>query len=176
LSINKIRKEIDQLDSQILELINTRLAKVKTIGELKTKERAPIYRPEREKEILDRLALLNKGPLNERAIESIFLEIFAVSRNLELPEKVSYLGPPGSFSHQAAVMRFGAMNEYVALPTIRSVFENLDTGRAKFGVIPMENNQQGVVSETVFLLEEFDLKIVGKATYSFIAPNLISAA
>ncbi len=135
---------------------------VKEIGALKKQAQTPIYRPEREKEIIDRLIASNEGALDRRAVEAIFLEIFAVSRNFEMPERVSYLGPFGSFSHQAAELRFGAMNEYLPLSSIRSVFETVDTERSKYGVIPIENNQEGVVSETVYLLEEFEVQIVAE--------------
>ena len=102
------------------------------------------------------------GPQSREAIDAIFFEIFAVSRNLELPERVSYLGPEGSFTHQAAEGRFGAMSEYLVLPTIHSVFESVETGRAKFGVVPIENNQEGIVVETVDFLREKNLSIVAE--------------
>ena len=142
--------------------MNQRMKIVKEIGALKKQDQTPIYRPEREKEIIDRLIASNEGALDRRAVEAIFLEIFAVSRNFEMPERVSYLGPFGSFSHQAAELRFGAMNEYLPLSSIRSVFETVDTERSKYGVIPIENNQEGVVSETVYLLEEFEVQIVAE--------------
>jgi chorismate mutase/prephenate dehydratase len=100
--------------------------------------------------------------LTQNALEAIFLELFAVSRNFELPEKVAYLGPEGSFTHQAAESRFGGVSEYFPLNSIRSVFEAVDTNRASYGVVPIENNQQGVVSETVGYMVEFDLKIVAE--------------
>lgn len=162
MSLEELRKEIDQLDNQILSIINQRMEIVKQIGAIKKKDQSPVYRPAREKEIIERLVRDNKGLLDQRAVEAIFLEIFAVSRNFELPERVSYLGPFGSFCHQAAELRFGAMNDYLPLSSIRSVFETVDTERSKYGVIPIENNQEGVVSETVYLLEELDVQIVAE--------------
>lgn len=162
MNIGKLRKEIDALDDQLLELLNKRMTVVKSIGDLKRVSNAVIYRPEREKAILDRLIEKNHGLLNKSAIEAIFLEIFAVSRNIELPEKIAYLGPDGSFTHQAAESRFGAMSDYFALSSIKAVFETVATERAKFGVIPIENNQEGVVIETMDLLEAFDLKIAAE--------------
>jgi chorismate mutase/prephenate dehydratase len=136
---------------------------VKEVGNLKRTTNTVIYRPEREKSIIDRLAALNQGKLlNRSAIEAIYLEIFAVSRNLELPERISYLGPEGSFTHQAAESRFGAMSDYVSLPSIRSVFESVDTGRVRFGVVPIENNREGIVNETIDLLYELDIHIVAE--------------
>ncbi|GAB3700955.1 prephenate dehydratase [Spirosoma flavus] len=163
MSLESLRNEIDALDDQLLNLLNQRMELVRRVGELKRSTNAVIYRPEREKQILDRLHEQNSGLLNREAIEAIFLEIFAVSRNLELPERVAYLGPEGSFTHQAAESRFGAMSTYVALPTIRSVFESVETGRVRFGVVPIENNQEGVVSEAIDLLLEKDLAIAAEA-------------
>src|SRR5690606_1508080 len=107
-----------------------------------------------------------KGLLKRSAIEAIFLEIFAISRNLELPERIAYLGPEGSFTHQAAESGFGAMSEYMPISSIASVFEAVATGRARFGVIPIENNQEGVVAETIDLLGQTDLKIVAEIALS----------
>ncbi|MFA0961908.1 prephenate dehydratase [Roseivirga sp. BDSF3-8] len=160
--LDSLRKEIDTLDSQLLELLNQRMEVVRKVGEFKKVNRAVIYRPEREKAILDRLTSLNHGLLNRQAIEAIFLEIFAVSRNIELPEKISYLGPEGSFTHQAAESRFGAMSEYLPVETISSVFDMVETGRARFGVVPIENNREGVVTETFECLTRTDLNIVAE--------------
>lgn len=162
MELQDLRNRIDGLDDQLLGILNERMELVKKVGELKRSSQSIIYRPEREKQILDRLAKHNDGLLTRQAIDAIFFEIFAVSRNLELPERVSYLGPEGSFTHQAAEGRFGAMSEYLVLPTIHSVFESVETGRAKFGVVPIENNQEGIVVETVDFLREKNLSIVAE--------------
>lgn len=166
MSLEELRNQIDSLDNQMLEILNKRMEVVKHVGELKKSTQTVIYRPEREKQIVDRLDSMNNGLLNRAAIEAIYLEIFAVSRNLELPERIAYLGPEGSFTHQAAESRFGAMSDYLALPNIRSVFESIDTGRARFGVVPIENNLEGIVKETIDLLNETDLKIVAEVAIS----------
>lgn len=166
MTLESLRTEIDAIDNQLLTLLNQRMELVKKVGEFKRTTNTVIYRPEREKQILDRLNGQNDGLLNRQAIEAVFLEIFAVSRNLELPERVAYLGPEGSFTHQAAESRFGAMSAYMALPTIRSVFESVETGRVRFGVVPIENNQEGVVSEAIDLLLEKDLRIAAEAELS----------
>ncbi|MDJ1470938.1 prephenate dehydratase [Xanthocytophaga flava] len=158
----KLRYTIDSLDEQILHLLNQRLDVVKKVGELKRANNSIIYRPEREKSIVDRLTQLNSGLLTRPAIEAIFQEIFAVARNIELPERIAYLGPEGSFTHQAAESRFGAISEYMAMGSIRSVFESVETERARFGIVPIENNQEGSVIETIDLLSEKDVKIVAE--------------
>jgi chorismate mutase / prephenate dehydratase len=163
LTLEQLRQQIDECDNAMLEILNRRMSIVKQVGELKKTTNTVIYRPEREKQIIDRLADLSNGLMSRPAIEAIYLEIFAVSRNLELPERIAYLGPEGSFTHQAAESRFGAMSDYLALPTIRSVFESVQTQRARFGVVPIENNQEGIVKETIDLLKETDLKIVAEA-------------
>lgn len=161
LKLDTLRKNIDDIDDQIISLLNQRMAHVKSIGDLKRVKREVIYRPEREKAILERL-YVQEGLLTRKAIDAIFLEIFAVSRNLELPEKIAFLGPVGSFTHQAAESRFGAMSEYLSFGSIKSVFQAVDTGKTRFGVVPIENNQEGIVSETLDLLESLDLKIAAE--------------
>ncbi|MES2731633.1 MAG: prephenate dehydratase [Bacteroidota bacterium] len=162
MTLEDLRNQIDSLDTQLLDLLNQRMHVVKQVGDLKKANNALIYRPEREKAILDRLYSLNNGLLNKPAIEAIFLEIFAVARNIELPERIAYLGPEGSFTHQAAEIRFGAMSEYMPLGSIRSVFESVETRRVRFGVVPIENNSEGIVRETVDLLQETDIRIVAE--------------
>ncbi|MFN8356493.1 MAG: chorismate mutase [Spirosomataceae bacterium] len=162
MTLEDLRNQIDQVDNQLLGLLNARMEVVKQVGELKRSTQTGIYRPEREKSIVDRLDKMSNGLLSREAIEAIFLEIFAVARNIELPERVAFLGPEGSFTHQAAESRFGSMSEYDALPTIRSIFEAVETGRAKFGVVPIENNQEGIVFETIDQLNQKDINIAAE--------------
>lgn len=164
-SLQECRDAIDILDNEILELLNKRMHIVEEVGRIKNASGGAIYRPEREKAIIERLSNLSKqngGLLNQKAIEAIFLEIFAVARNLELPEKVAYLGPEGSFTHQAAESRFGAMSDYISLNSIYSVFKTLEAGRAKFGVVPIENSRDGIVGETLDFLANSSIKIVSE--------------
>lgn len=157
-----IRKSIDKIDDQILQLLVNRMNLVDEIGKLKRDSNTAIYHPDREKEIIERLSQQNTGRLSKSAIEAIYLEIFGVSRNLELPEIISFLGPEGSFTHQAAESRFGAVADYISLPSIHSVFDSVETGRAKYGVIPIENNQEGMVKETLDLLLEKNVFIISE--------------
>lgn len=164
-TLEACREMIDTIDERLLALINERMQVVHRVGEIKNESGAPIYRPEREKAILRRLEQLNEaegGLLNGAAIEAIFLEIFAVARNLELPERVAYLGPEGTFTHQAAESRFGAMSEYLAMSTISGVFKAVESGRVKFGVVPIESRTDGVVGETLDLLAISPMKIVAE--------------
>jgi chorismate mutase/prephenate dehydratase len=136
---------------------------VHKVGELKNTTGAPIYRPEREQAILNRLKSQNKGKLTDAAIDALFLEMFAVARNLELPEGVAFLGPEASFTHQAAESKFGAMSAYLPIGSIKGVFREVAKGTAKFGVIPIENSSTGIVSDTISCLDEYDLKIIAEA-------------
>jgi chorismate mutase/prephenate dehydratase len=161
-TLEELRSRIDEIDNKLIDILNERMSIIREIGEFKRNSKTAIYRPEREKSIIDRLYAQHQGLLSHAAIEAIFMEIFAISRNFELPELVAYLGPEGSFTHQAAESRFGAMSEYLALDSIRSVFEAVDTGRARFGVVPLENNQEGVVNETIDLLGSTELHIIAE--------------
>ena len=164
-TLDDCRNAIDAIDNEILELLNKRMKVVERVGEIKHNTGTAVYRPEREKDIIDRLTKLSlesSGVLNKGAIEAIFLEVFAVSRNLELPERIAYLGPEGSFTHQAAESRFGGMSDYLSLGSIHSVFKTLEAGRAKFGVVPIENSRDGIVGETLDLLAKSSVKIVAE--------------
>jgi chorismate mutase/prephenate dehydratase len=160
--LEDLRKEIDGIDDQLIKLLNKRINIVREVGERKRKTKSTIYRPEREKAIIERLVKNHQGPLTRAAVEAIFLEIFAVSRNYELPERIAYLGPEGSFTHQAAESRYGAMSDYIPLESIASVFEAVATERARFGVVPIENNQEGTVQETIDFLGVHQLNIAAE--------------
>ncbi|NVJ52374.1 MAG: chorismate mutase [Campylobacteraceae bacterium] len=160
--LTELRDKLDSIDNTLLELVNERMDIVHQVGLLKAQSGGAIYRPEREKAIIDRLESLNKGKLNRAAIEALFLEIFAISRNIELPENVAYLGPEGSFTHQAAEGRFGAMSSYVSISSIKGIFREVDTKKAKFGVVPIENSSNGIVTDTINCFKKYDLKIVAE--------------
>jgi len=162
MTLDELRVKIDIIDDTLLELYNERMELVHQVGELKNTTGAPIYRPEREQSILNRLKSQNKGRLTDAAIDALFLEMFAVARNLELPEGVAYLGPEASFTHQAAESKFGAMSTYLPMASIHAIFREVDKGIAKFGVIPIENSSNGIVSDTINCLSEYDLKIIAE--------------
>eukprot|EP01029_Cantina_marsupialis_P015355 TRINITY_DN33693_c0_g2_i3.p1 TRINITY_DN33693_c0_g2~~TRINITY_DN33693_c0_g2_i3.p1 ORF type:complete len:356 (-),score=78.15 TRINITY_DN33693_c0_g2_i3:185-1252(-) len=160
--LNELRDQLDSIDNELLELINKRMELVHQVGVVKAQSGGAIYRPEREKAIIDRLNSMNKGKLNRKAIEALFLEIFAISRNIELPENIAFLGPEGSFTHQAAEARFGAMSSYISIGSIKGVFREVSTKKAKFGVIPIENSSNGIVSDTINCLSNYNLKIIAE--------------
>ena len=163
--LNELRKEIDKIDEELLTLLNRRMEVVRKVGELKNSTNAPIYRPEREKEIINRLTKISNfqnGLLKREDIEAIFLEIFATSRNLERTERVAFLGPLGTFTHQAAESRFGATGKYLPLLNIEAVFKSVSFKESKYGVVPIENNTEGIVGVTLDSLRKYDVKIVNE--------------
>ena len=166
MNIKELRTKIDKIDSDILQYLDDRMDFVHEIGLIKSASKESVYRPEREKEIIERLSALSKGKLNTESIKAIFQEIFAAARNIELPERVAYLGPEGSFTHQAAESNFGSQSEYLPLNSIKAVFDSLNSKKAKYGIIPLENNQEGIVQETVDFLGVSKLKIISELTLS----------
>ncbi len=162
MTLDELRVQIDDIDDTLLKLYNKRMDLVHKVGEVKNTTGAPIYRPEREQAILNRLKAKNNGKLTNAAIDALFLEMFAVARNLELPEGVAYLGPEASFTHQAAESKFGAMSEYLPIGSIQGIFREVEKGTAKFGVIPIENSSNGIVSDTINCLDEYNLKIIAE--------------
>ncbi len=165
IELSKLRETLDGIDDQVLDLLNQRMETVHKVGLVKAKSGGAIYRPEREKSIIQRLTKRSQdtnGLLNKSAIEALFLEIFAISRNLELPENIAYLGPEGSFTHQAAESRFGAMSSYLPIGSIKGVFREVASGKARFGVIPIENSSNGIVSDTITCFGEYELKIIAE--------------
>jgi len=163
--LKKLRDTLDSVDDEILQLLNKRMETVHKVGALKAQSGGAIYRPEREKSIIERLykqSLKSQNGLNKSAIEALFLEIFAISRNLELPENIAYLGTEGSFTHQAAESRFGATSAYLPIRSIKGVFREVANGKAKFGVVPIENSSNGIVNDTITSFQNNDLKIIAE--------------
>lgn len=174
MDIKNIREKIDNIDNELAKLLNNRMKYVKQIGKLKQISQGSIYRPEREKQIIERLASQNHEMLNKEEIEAIFLEIFATSRKIEMPEVVAYLGPKGSYTHQIARSRFGCMQTYLPLSSINAVFKVLSNKEAKYGIVPIENSTDGVVGITLDCLGiDENIKIVAecnmKIHHSFIS-------
>ena len=176
MTLSECRDAIDALDDNLLELLTKRMEVVQEVGRIKHKDGSAIYRPEREQQILERLNSQSEGVLTDSAIEAIFLEIFAAARNMERPERVACLGPEGSFTHQAAESRFGALCDYLPMESIHSVFKAVEAKRAKFAVVPIENNTDGVVGETLDLLAKSELKIVAELSMAIHLSFVTSAS
>ncbi|MFQ5735430.1 MAG: prephenate dehydratase [Thermodesulfobacteriota bacterium] len=157
--IDSLRAGIDEIDQQILDLLNRRASLVIDIGKAKTDEKSDFYVPEREQEIFRRLEERNKGPFPTRALKSVFREIMSASLSIERPLKVAFLGPNATFTHQACLTKFGASGEFIPKKDIADVFDDVEKGRAEFGVVPIENSTEGVVSHTLDMFVTSQLRI-----------------
>lgn len=166
INFGSLRKDIDKIDDEILKLLDKRMGIVKEIGRIKLQSNTPIYHPKREQEILARLKKSNKKNITDRGVESIYQEIFSTSRYLELPERIAYLGPIGSFTHQVAVSRFGKLSEYISSTNIETIIKSVANKSVKYGVLPIENNSNGIVAESLDFLAKYDVKIVSEANLS----------
>jgi chorismate mutase/prephenate dehydratase len=157
--LEALRKQIDDLDKQIVELLNRRAEVVVSVGRTKAASGGQIYAPDREKAVLDHVAEMNKGPLPQRTLQAIYRELMSGSFALEKPLRVGYLGPEGSFSHMAATRKFGASIEYLPLADIRAVFAETGKGHIDLGVVPIENSVGGGVIDTMDAFVEHDVRV-----------------
>ena len=160
MSLQKIRKKIDELDKKILSFLNERAKASREIGKLK--EGHGIYAPHREKEVLTRLKSLNKGPLTSEAIDAIYREVMSFSISLEKKVSIAYLGPAVTYTHQAAQKKFGSSVAYSPSASISDVFADVGNGRCEYGVVPVENSTEGAVNHTLDLFIDSEIKIYGE--------------
>ncbi|MDX9910523.1 MAG: prephenate dehydratase [Phycisphaerales bacterium] len=144
-----LRKKIDAMDKKLVALLNERAGLVVQVGELKRATGVPIYAPHRESEVLTRAMSRNAGPLPNRSIEGIFRELMSGSFALERPLRIGYLGPRGSYSHQAARMQFGSSVDFEDLHSIEGVFTEVRRGHVDYGLVPIENSIGGGIVETL---------------------------
>jgi chorismate mutase / prephenate dehydratase len=175
MGIEEFRRQIDAIDSQILELLNRRAEVVVRIGEEKAKGNIAYHSPQREEEIMDRLTRESAGPFPARALKAVYREILSACLSLEQPLKVAYLGPQATFTHMACMKRFGLLAEYVPLRGIGEVFGEVEKGKADYGVVPVENSTEGVVSHTLDMFVDSDLKICGEILMD-VSHHLLSKA
>ena len=163
-TLPELRTEIDTLDAQVLTLLSRRAALANEVGEIKRIEGSPVFRPEREAQVVLGLQGNNPGPLKNAGVAHIWREIMSACRALEAPQRVAFLGPAGTFSEQAAVQFFGSGVEHVPCVSFDEVFHAAASGRADFGVVPVENNTEGVVTRSLDLLLNSPLHIVGEVS------------
>tara|TARA_B100001173_G_scaffold148185_1_gene128548 strand:- start:210 stop:1271 length:1062 start_codon:yes stop_codon:yes gene_type:complete len=159
-NLNKLRTDIDNIDNKLLDLLSKRAAVAQEVGKLKND--GIIYRPEREAQVLSKLLKNNNGPLSNESITNIFNSIISNCRALEKKLSVSFLGPLGTFSEEATIRQFGENIETVPTNSIDEVFNDVQSGIAHYGVVPVENSTEGAISRTLDLLLTKDLKICGE--------------
>ncbi|HXZ91773.1 MAG TPA: prephenate dehydratase, partial [Burkholderiales bacterium] len=158
--IGKLRGEIDTVDDELLALFNRRAELARRIGDLKGGD--PAYRPEREAQILRRVAQSNPGPLAGERVAALFREVISACRAMELELRVAYLGPEGTFSEQAVRKHFGRAVEALPASSVDDVFRRCESGAVQFAVVPVENSTEGAVGRTLDLLLVTPLKICGE--------------
>lgn len=162
MNIPEHRKAIDKLDAKIIKLLNERTQHVLEIGAIKLKAGEEIYAPHRELSVLQRICRLNKGPIANESLRAIYREIMSSALSLQKTMRIAYLGPEATFTHQAAIRRFGSSLRYCPHKTITDVFNEVSKNRADYGVVPIENSTEGVVTHTLDMFVDSDLKIVSQ--------------
>jgi chorismate mutase/prephenate dehydratase len=160
--LDPYRKKIDEADAEIVRLLNERLCAAREIGRLKQESNAPVYVPAREQQVFDKVMAMNEGPMSDAHLRAIYREIMSAAISLELESSIAYLGPPTTFSHQAALSKFGQSLRYLSCDTIEQVFEEVEKENAQYGVIPIENSIQGGVTTTQDRLTRTPLKIIAE--------------
>jgi len=162
--LQQLRARIDAVDRELLAALNRRAALALQVGEIKKREGSPVFRPEREAQVIDGLKAVNPGPLAADSVAPIWREIMSACRALETPQRVAYLGPAGTFSEQAALGYFGSSIVRVPCTSIDEVFRATSGGAADFGVVPVENSTEGVVARSLDLFLHTPLAIVGETS------------
>jgi len=162
MNIPEHRKAIDKLDAKIVKLLSERTQHVLEIGAIKLKAGEEIYAPHRELAVLQRLCRLNQGPITDESLRAIYREIMSSALSLQKTMRITYLGPEATFTHQAAIRRFGSSLRYQPQKTITDVFNEVSKNRADYGVVPIENSTEGVVTHTLDMFVDSDLKIVSQ--------------
>ncbi len=171
--LDKLRQQIDQVDDQILDFLNQRAEIVISVGKAKEGSQGSFYVPSREKAIYERLSELNPGPFPNEAVCKVFREIISASLNMERPMRVAFLGPQSTFTHQATMQQFGLSAQLVPLKSIPAVFEEVERGRAHYGVVPVENSTEGVVNHTLDMFFDSELQMIAEVMLE-ISHNLLS--
>lgn len=174
-NLKKHRDVIDSLDEQIVALLGKRFETAQHIVHEKMKTNSPVYRPVREQAIFDKVARLNTTHVDDVYLQNIYREIMSATIRMEKFLKISYLGPQGTYTHQAALKKFGHSLELVEQKSIAAVFRSVSTGEAQYGIVPLENSIEGIVNSTLDLMLDYDLQIYSEVFLS-IHHNLIGSA
>ncbi|MFZ2446818.1 MAG: prephenate dehydratase [Syntrophobacteraceae bacterium] len=171
----KIRDDIDRVDSDLLRLLSKRMELATEVGRIKASKGLPLFHPEREELIFQRLAQMNPGPLTEQSLRSIYREIFAASRLLQYSLTVAFLGPEWTYSHLASLALFGHSASYLPCISLEEVFDSFLKSKAHLAVIPIENSLQGGIGHSMDLLYEREVRVMSEC-YLEIAHHLCGVA
>lgn len=161
-TLSELRTQIDAVDQELLVLLNRRAALAHEVGEIKKLEGSAVFRPEREAQVIHGLQQANRGDLKNDSVAVIWREIMSACRALEAPHRVAYLGPAGTFSEEAALRFFGSSIHAIPCANFDEVFHATTAGSAEYGVVPVENSTEGVVTRSLDLLLNAPLHIVGE--------------
>jgi len=161
-SIETLRARMDEINLKLLSLLSLRANVAVEIGRLKHHDGGVVYQPAREREVLEKMVAENPGPLEAEMVRRIFAEIVSACRALEQVPRIAFLGPEHTYSHDAAMVRFGGSVEFVPEPSFPAVFQAAETGRADFAVVPVENSTDGSITLTLDLLIDTPLTIIGE--------------
>jgi chorismate mutase/prephenate dehydratase len=164
-NLDELRKRIDELDEQIVRMINERARVVLEIAEAKSARGEPFYAPSREGQVYKRIRQINEGPISDVCLQAVYREIISGSLALEIPLKVAYLGPEGTFTHSAARSKFGDCVQYIPGATMDDVFTDVEHERADYGVVPVENSTGGGIHETLTRFLNSPLKVCGEIVH-----------
>jgi len=173
MELKNLRKQIDALDSHIVALLNKRIGISSHIARKKQDTGKSVYSPDREREVLKRISELNKGPLSGQALEAIYREVMSASLAQGASLTIAYLGPQATFSHLAALKRFGSQVKHIPCESINEVFIEVEKGNADYGVVPIENSIEGAINYTLDMFVESDLKICAQIILD-ISHNLLA--
>ena len=165
--LKALRERIDEIDEQLLTLFNQRAECAIEVAAVKKRDLQPdqqvdFFRPEREAQVIKHIKQLNQGPLSDNEVARLIREVMSACLALEQPLKIAYLGPEGTFTQTAALKHFGHSVDTVALSCIPDVFAEVQSGHADFGLVPVENSTEGVVSHTLDMFISSDLKVCGE--------------
>jgi len=171
--LKTLRKQINRLDKGIINLLNKRAEIILKVGHIKVRSGKGVYSPDREADVLKRCALLNRGPLTKGAVQAIYKEIMSASLSLEKAISIAYLGPEATFTHLAALKKFGSQVSYYPCNTISEIFLEVERGVADYGVVPIENSIEGAVTHTLDMLVDSDLRVCAQIILD-VSHNLLS--
>ncbi|MCM8784284.1 MAG: prephenate dehydratase [Candidatus Omnitrophica bacterium] len=169
----QLRKKVDMVDKKIVELLNERAELTLKIAKVKRGLKESIYVPDRESEVYNKVFRANKGPLKNESLSAIYREIMSASLSLEKCLRIAYLGPPATFTHLAALRKFGSQVEYVDCRGITDVFNEVEKGNADYGVVPIENSIEGAVTHTLDMFVDSDVNICSEISLE-IEHNLLA--
>lgn len=173
MNLKRLRKTVDSIDAGILGLLNERARVILKIAKLKFRNGQSAYVPEREADVYKNIVSKNKGPLTDASVKAVFREVMSGALSLEKPLAIAYLGPELTFTHMAALKKFGSSVKYVACETITDVFAEVEKGRADYGVVPIENSIEGAVNHTLDMFIDSDVKICSEV-YLEVSHSLLS--